>query len=96
MYNVYGPKHYRDKELCWNSLKGDIDNGDNNNTIMGGYFNLILHANEKRGGYFNLDPSRDQLEVMMEDHELVDIVPKKRRYTWRKQKNWGRKYHGEA
>ena len=49
---------------------------------MGEEFTLILHANEKRGGCFNPDPSQDQLEVIMQDHELVDTVPKNRRYTW--------------
>ena len=49
---------------------------------MGGDVNLILHENEKRGGCFNPDSSRDQLENIMQNHELVDIAPKNQRYTW--------------
>ena len=49
---------------------------------MVGDLNLILHANEKMGGCFSPDPSRDRLEAIIRDHELVDVVPKNRRYTW--------------
>eukprot|EP00253_Pinus_taeda_P029857 PITA_29857 len=54
----------------------------NTNLIVAGDFNLVLHANEKRGGNFTSDPFRSRLEAILQDHDLVDIRPKNRRYTW--------------
>eukprot|EP00253_Pinus_taeda_P010059 PITA_10059 len=67
IYNVYAPNHYRDKEVCWASLSNNIAEEDSNNIILGGDLNLILHANEKRGGNFTPDPFRNQLENIMQD-----------------------------
>eukprot|EP00253_Pinus_taeda_P017260 PITA_17260 len=82
IYNVYIPNHYREKEQCWKELKENIDNEQNPNIILAGDFNLILHTNEKTGGNFIHDPLRSQLEGIMSDHELVDVIPKNRKYTW--------------
>ena len=76
IYNVYGPNHYMDKAIYWDALKNYIDKEDSNNIIIGGDFNLILHANEKRGGCFSPDHSKELLEIIIQDHELVDIIPK--------------------
>eukprot|EP00253_Pinus_taeda_P001989 PITA_01989 len=82
IYNVYIPNHYREKEQCWKDLKENIENESNLNIILAGDFNLVLHANEKRGGNFIHDPFRSQLEGIMSENELVDIIPKNRKYTW--------------
>lgn len=82
IYNVYVLNHYRDKEACWNSLSNNIAEEENNNIILGGDLNLILHANEKRGGGFTPDPFRNQLESVMQLGDLVDIIPKNRKFTW--------------
>eukprot|EP00253_Pinus_taeda_P029738 PITA_29738 len=82
IYNVYVPTHYREKEICWDNLKTSIDGEINTNIIVVGDFNLILHANEKRGGIFAPDPFRGHLETIIQDYELVDIIPKNRKYTW--------------
>eukprot|EP00253_Pinus_taeda_P010539 PITA_10539 len=82
IYNVYIPNHYREKEQCWKELKENIDNEQTSNIILAGDFNLILHANEKRGGNFMHDPFRSHLEGIMLEHEMVDIIPKNRKYTW--------------
>eukprot|EP00253_Pinus_taeda_P025196 PITA_25196 len=82
IYNVYIPNHYREKEQCWKDLKENIENEQNPNIILAGDFNLVLHANEKRGGNFIHDPFRSQLEGIMSEYELVDIIPKNRKYTW--------------
>eukprot|EP00253_Pinus_taeda_P034575 PITA_34575 len=82
IYNVYIPNNYREKELCWKELKESIDREQTSNIIIAGDFNLILHANEKRGGNFIHDPFRSQLEEIMQEHEMVDIIPKNRKYTW--------------
>lgn len=52
IYNIYVPNHFREKECYWDDLKASIDGEENSNIILGGDFNLILHANEKRGGFF--------------------------------------------
>eukprot|EP00253_Pinus_taeda_P010491 PITA_10491 len=54
----------------------------NTNLIVAGGFNLVLHANEKRGDNFTSDPFKSRLEAILQDHDLVDIRPKNRRYTW--------------
>eukprot|EP00253_Pinus_taeda_P010145 PITA_10145 len=82
IYNVYIPNQYREKEQCWKDLKENIENESNLNIILAGEFNLVLHANEKRGGNFIYDPFRNQLEGIMSENELVHIFPKNRKYTW--------------
>lgn len=82
IYNIYVPNHFREKEQCWNELKQEIDKEQNTNLILAGDLNLILHANEKRGGVFTPDPFRRQLETIMAEVELLDIKPKNRKYTW--------------
>ena len=82
IYNIYSPNHFRDKEQCWATLQENIQAEDNNNIILGGDLNLILHSNEKRGGIFTYDPYRAKLEDIMQECDLFDIIPKNRRYTW--------------
>jgi len=82
IYNVYVPNQYREKEVCWNTLETSIEEEHNNNLIIAGNLNLVLHSNEKRGGHYTPDPFRNRLEIVMQEHDLVDIRPKNRRYTW--------------
>eukprot|EP00253_Pinus_taeda_P006959 PITA_06959 len=82
IFNVYVPNHYRDKGNCWETLSNHILEGDSNNTIVGSDFNLILHANEKRGGKFLPDPFRNQMENVMHIGDLIDTTPKNRKFTW--------------
>jgi len=82
IFNVYVPNHYRDKEICWETLSKNIMEEDNSNIILGGDFNLILHANEKRGGSLIPDPFRNQMENIMHVGDLIDVSPKNRKYTW--------------
>eukprot|EP00253_Pinus_taeda_P013489 PITA_13489 len=78
VYNVYALNQYREKEMCWNTLEASIEEEQNNNLIIAGDLNLVMHANEKRGGNFTPDPSRSRLEAIMQEHDLVDIRPKNR------------------
>lgn len=59
-----------------------MEKEENLNYIIGGDLNLIHHAKEKWGGNFTTDPSRETLENIMVEHDLVDIVPKNRFFTW--------------
>ena len=58
IYNIYAPNHLRDKECCWEEIKVSMNAEENTNVILGGDLNLVLHANEKRGGIFSPDPFR--------------------------------------
>ena len=82
IYNIYAPNQYREKEVCWSTLEASIEEEQDNNLIIAGDLNLVLHANEKRGGNFTPDPFRNRLESIMQEQDLVDMRPKNRRYTW--------------
>eukprot|EP00253_Pinus_taeda_P030010 PITA_30010 len=71
-----------EKEACWNTLETNIEEDQDINLILAGDLNLVLHANEKRGGNFSADPFRNRLEHIIQEQDLVDIKPKNRRYTW--------------
>lgn len=77
------PNHCRDKDSYWHDLKDSLDAEENTNIIQGDDFNLILHANEKRGGSFMPDTYRIQLEDIMQVHDLMDVPSKNCRYTWK-------------
>eukprot|EP00253_Pinus_taeda_P027567 PITA_27567 len=82
IYNVYAPPHFRDKASCWDSLSSDLMTAHGRNIFLGGDLNLIRNADEKVGGNFLADPSRDTLEETIQAHSLVDIPPQNGRFTW--------------
>eukprot|EP00253_Pinus_taeda_P033497 PITA_33497 len=49
---------------------------------MGGDLNLIRNIEEKIGGKFLVDPSRDTLKTIIETHKLIDIPPNNGKSTW--------------
>eukprot|EP00253_Pinus_taeda_P027230 PITA_27230 len=49
---------------------------------MGGDLNLIRNIEEKIGGKFLVDPSRDTLETIIETHKLIDIPSNNGKFTW--------------
>eukprot|EP00253_Pinus_taeda_P018460 PITA_18460 len=86
IYNVYAPNHFKGKERCWDDLKTNIDAEESYNIAFGGDFNIILHSFQKLGGSFSPDPYIAHLENLMQDHDLINVAPKNRRYTWRNRK----------
>lgn len=80
--NIYAPNHYRDKAIFWASINSKLKACQNRNTIMGGDLNLIRNIEEKIGGKFLADPSRDTLETIIETHKLIDIPPNNGKFTW--------------
>ena len=82
IYNVYAPPHYRDKASCWESITSDLISAQDRKIFLGGDLNLIRNAEEKMGGNFLADPSRDALENIIQTHSLVDIPPQNGRFTW--------------
>jgi len=47
----------------------------NRKVILGGDLNLVLNIEEKFGGSYHRDPSREALETIMEQNKLFDIPP---------------------
>lgn len=82
IYNIYAPNHYRDKASCWESITSDLMTVQGRNIFLGGDLNLIRNADEKLGGNYYADPSRDSLEAIIQTHNLVDIPPHNGRFTW--------------
>eukprot|EP00253_Pinus_taeda_P021522 PITA_21522 len=82
IYNIYVPNHYRDKALCWDSITSDLQLAQDRNIFLGGDLNLIRNANEKLGGNFFVDPSRDSLETLIQARNLIDIPPHNGKFTW--------------
>ena len=79
---MYGPNHYRDKEVFWITPQEDMGKEEKLNYINGRDLNMILHLKEKRGGIFTTNPSQETLKNIMDEHDLVDIAPKNRCFTW--------------
>eukprot|EP00253_Pinus_taeda_P035874 PITA_35874 len=82
IYNIYAPNHYRDKASYWDTITSDLMTTQGRNIFLGGDLNLIRNADEKLGGNFYADPSRDSLEAIIQTHNLVDIPPHNGRFTW--------------
>eukprot|EP00253_Pinus_taeda_P008374 PITA_08374 len=82
IYNVYAPPHFREKASCWESISSDLMIAQGRNIFLGGDLNLIRNAEEKMGGNFYADPSREALEEIIQAHSLVDIPPQNGRFTW--------------
>ena len=79
--NVYSPNHYREKEQCWKLVKEEIAEKESGNLILGGDLNLIRNTEEKFGGIFHNDLSREALEGIIEEQKLIDIPPSNGKYT---------------
>ena len=53
---------------------------------MGGDLNLIRNVEEKYGGKYYADPSREALEDIIQAHNLLDFPPSNGKYTWSNQR----------
>jgi exonuclease III len=82
IYNIYMPSVYHDKIQCWNSLFSLQDQANSVPYIFVGDFNTTLHALEKRGGTIVRDSTREHMEELISDLDLVDIKPTSGRFTW--------------
>jgi len=70
-----------EKEQCWATIKEVLQETQDGKIILGGDLNLVRSIEEKIGGIFHADPSRNSLEGMMERHSLLDIPPNNGKYT---------------
>ena len=82
IYNIYAPNHYRDKASCWNTIDTDLHSVQNRRIILGGDMNVIRNVEEKFGGNYHADSSRDKLESIIQSHNLIDIPLSNGKYTW--------------
>eukprot|EP00253_Pinus_taeda_P005844 PITA_05844 len=82
IYNIYSPNHYRDKISCWNTIEADLLTIHNSRIIIGGNMNVIRNAQEKFGGNFHADTSRDKLESIIQSYNLLDTPLSNGKYTW--------------
>jgi len=77
--NIYAPNHYKEKEQCWATIKEALKEMQVGKIILGGDLNLVRSIEEKFGGTYHTDPSRDI--KIMEQHNLIDILLSNRKYT---------------
>jgi len=52
------------------------------NIVLAGDMNMVLNTNEKKGGYYGNDAQRNQIMEIIRQNDLIDIKPKKGKYTW--------------
>ena len=79
--NIFAPNHYKEKEQCWATIKEALKEMQAGKIILGGDLNSVRSIEEKFGGTYHIDPSRDILEEIMEQHNLIDIPPSNGKYT---------------
>jgi hypothetical protein len=76
------PNNSHEKLHCWNSLLGLQNLSTNTCLIIAGDSNITLHHKEKRAGNLVQYPSRYNLEDLISSLDLLDIKPKRNKYTW--------------
>ena len=74
--------HFQKKKDCWNLLESYLNLQQPENIIVAGDLNVTLATNEKKGGSPVRDPSREWIEDIILDWELIDIKPNKGNFTW--------------
>jgi len=55
--------------------------------VLGGDFNIVLKAREKRGGLPVLDPFLERMEDLMLEWDSVDFPPNTGKCTWSNKRN---------
>lgn len=82
IFNICAPVRYKDKEICWQSLANQLASEDNQSIIVGGDFDLVMNIGDKKGGSFLPYQSINKLEIIIEEHNLMDVIPKNNKLTW--------------
>ena len=65
-----------EKKECWNTLDSFLQVQNRENIIVAGDLNVTLAAREKKGGNPVRDPSREWVEDLIFDWDLIDIKPR--------------------
>ena len=82
LFNVYVPVNAGEKKDCWDSIRNLTEMENLENTIIVGDLNLTLLLSEKRGCNIIRDTTREWVEDLMQDWDLLDIKPSNGKYTW--------------
>eukprot|EP00253_Pinus_taeda_P015209 PITA_15209 len=82
LINVYAPVSAGEKKICWEFIRGLADSEDLVNIIIAGDLNLTLSLAEKRGGSIVRDLTREWVEDLLQDWDMIDIKPSLGKYTW--------------
>ena len=78
--NVYGPTHYEDKLIFWETLNSLSKNLQGKDIILVGDFNAMKSHTEKRGGSIVRDPCGEKMDDLMVDLDLLDPPLKNGKY----------------
>ena len=70
---MYGPTHYRDKELFWNSLETLKEDQKGKDILIVVDFNATKAQLEKRGGSRIRYPYGKNMEDLISELDLLDL-----------------------
>jgi len=79
--NVYMLASPMEKPTYWSSILSLRDLGFSSDCILAEDFNTIRFNSEKRGGFFGRDPSRDKMEEIIDEWDLIDVTPQTDKFT---------------
>ena len=80
--NIYGPTAQAQKETFWNSLEEQRYGKKKTLWFIACDFNVIVSADERKGGVKVRDPFGERLEDLASQWGLTDIKPKNGVFTW--------------
>ncbi|PNX74944.1 cysteine-rich receptor-like protein kinase, partial [Trifolium pratense] len=81
--NVYSPCNYAGKRRLWDILYNFKLNNEKGEWCIGGDFNAVLHASERKGcSASNRQVELTQFNYFMEMMEVVDLSVLGKRFTW--------------
>ena len=81
--NIYGPTIQAHKENFWTSLEDQCEGKKHIPCYIAGDFNVTISADEIIGGSRVRDPFGKRLEDLTSLWGLIDINPKRGKFTWR-------------
>lgn len=79
---VYGPHLQGEKQNFLDSIRAFRSLHHEKYWLIGGYFNLILNLNEKKGGIPREDLEMESFRDLLNDLRLVDIPTENGIFTW--------------
>ncbi|XP_057836251.2 uncharacterized protein LOC131046507 [Cryptomeria japonica] len=82
LWNVYGPKHSKEKETLWEELYESQVATKNEKIIMGGDYNALLDLTEKKGGTNKITKDMLAFGDFIRRCNLSDCIPLEGWFTW--------------
>lgn len=81
MFNLYALVLLAEKKIYWDLLQSYLFLHNPENIIIAGDLNVMLAAEEKKGGSPVRDLAREWVEDLMSGWDLEDIKPTSRKFT---------------